>query len=151
MCLLCRPYESWSWVSCIYQNGSTPTLHMTQRHKLCHVIVVPKTHHIFKMHISYLLHSQKECPTTTTLARLTLIILFSEFSNFQKTKKLVKRNIGFSRTFCLSKWNFQKLIDYLTNICWSSQGTTISIECYKKYALRFKNVAILVQFQCFCV
>jgi hypothetical protein len=126
--LLGRPYESWSWVFCIYQNGSILTSHMTQCHKLCHVIVVPTTHHIFKMHISYLLHSQKECLATTTLAPLTLIILFSEFSNFQKIKikKLVKKNIGFS------------------NICWSPQGTTILIEC-------LNNVTILVQVQCFCV
>lgn len=81
---------------------------MTQCHKLCHVIVVPKTHHIFKMHISYLLHSQKECPTTTTtLARLTLIISFSEFSNFQKKIKLVKRNIGFQEHFICQNENFK--------------------------------------------
>jgi len=88
--LLCRPYESSSWVFRIHRNGSTLTLHMTQCHKLCHVIVVPTTHHIFKMHISYLLHSQKQCPTITTLAPLTLIILFSEFSNFQKKWKFIK-------------------------------------------------------------
>jgi len=67
----------------------------------------------------------KSCrvPLLTTLANLTLIILFSEMLKFSKIISskskiyIVKQNSGYLGIFHLLKINVSKLINYLMDMC----------------------------------
>jgi hypothetical protein len=69
------------------------------------------------------------------MAGLTLIILFSEmlriFLNyvFSKNKNLKenKNLLEYLKIYHFSKVKFSKLINYLTNICWSDHCTMVTI------------------------
>ncbi len=68
--------------------------------------------------------------TLSTLAGLTLIILFSEMLKFSKiisskSKNIVKENSGFKKNIPFVEMNVSKLISYSTCMCWNGQGTTI--------------------------
>jgi hypothetical protein len=69
----------------------------------------------------------------STLASSTLNILFSEmlkFSKiiFSKSKNIVKKNSEYLGIFHFVEMNVSKLINYLMDMCWNGQGT--SVPCF---------------------
>ncbi len=70
--------------------------------------------------------------TATNLVDSTLLILLFQkcwklskniFSSVKK--KIVKENIESLRIFYLPKWRFKKLINHLTDMCWSCQAKVL--------------------------
>jgi len=57
------------------------------------------------------------------------LLKFSEIISC-KSKNIVKDNSEYLGVFYLLKWIFQKLINYLMNMCWNGQGTTVVLRLY---------------------